>query len=338
MYVVTLNSWSMGSNSVAQWPSRTQAILSMFRLLPRQWGGGLRQIQAMFLVQDGVVRRMGLSIDMTVSPLAKGAQPSCCGDELIVSTLSLPSLRLGNGWDFEEAPLSHPDYVANRPGGCTFCLMGRVQYADSLAPAEAARLSDFQLSCATRWSSCLTLEELDPAARDWHLYEPPWGEAPTQMEPNLDPTAYCKVPAYVRGRDAGSVWLVEALGDSRVKGLSPDADFFAAETPIRFLSVLKGAALSSVPETIVTRGRETTPAGPGLAPLMRKGETYAVLMEWDGASDRPLSFGPCEAMTWSAANADEVRRGMGLVDPIRGYEPNVSLNGFSRDSANPGWF
>lgn len=161
MYVITLRDLTAPAleNNVAEWPSRTTVFLSAFRLLPRQWGGGLRIMQAMFLVQHGTVVRSGIWIDMTPSPIAKGAQPVCCGAELILSVRSQASLGATRSWQ-EEDRSRHPDYTTWRPGGCTFCLMGRVTYADSMPSEDAAKLSNFQLSCATRWSSCLTLENL----------------------------------------------------------------------------------------------------------------------------------------------------------------------------------
>jgi hypothetical protein len=161
-YGITLhNQTILENNNVAEWPSRMTYFLSAFRLLPRQWGGGLRIMQAMFLVQDGLIVRSGIAIDMTQSPFAKGAQPVCCGAEIIMSVRSQASLGIPEDWQDEERT-RHPDYITWRPGGCSFCLMGRVTYADSMPSEEAVKLSDFQLSCATRWSSCLTLEELDP--------------------------------------------------------------------------------------------------------------------------------------------------------------------------------
>jgi hypothetical protein len=74
LYVITLDDLTVPlNNNVAEWPSRTLYFLSPFRLLPRQWGGGLREMQAMFLVKTGVVVRSGIWIDMTQSPFAKGA-------------------------------------------------------------------------------------------------------------------------------------------------------------------------------------------------------------------------------------------------------------------------
>ena len=204
LYVVTLPGLTFPiSGNVAEWPSRTTDYLAAFRLLPRQWNGGLRMMQAMFLVQNGVIVRSGVSIDMSQSPFAKGAQPVCCGDELILSVRSEASLETAESWHEEERS-RHPDYTTWRPGGCSFCLMGRVSYADTMPAKEAAMLSDFQLSCATRWSSCLTLEELDPAAHAWHLYETPWGDPPERTASQQTP-AGCALPIYALGRDANRI-------------------------------------------------------------------------------------------------------------------------------------
>ena len=254
LYVITLENETVPpTHNVVEWRSRTADVIAAFRLLPRQWGGGLRLMHAMFLVQNGKIVRSGISVDMTESPFAKGAQSVCCGAELIMSVRSQASLGMLARWQ-EEQRSNHPDYTTWRPGGCTFCLMGRVTYADSVSPEEAARLSDFQLSCATRWSSCLTLEELDPAAHAWHLYEPPWGDPP-EKNVSKQISRGCAVPLYALGRDADLIVSVQALNEGT--NLGEDSDGVGHESShVKVIAVLKGLspwAIGSV-QSIVTSG------------------------------------------------------------------------------------
>jgi hypothetical protein len=53
LYVITLDGPTAPYSNMAEWASRTTSFLSAFRLLPRQWGGGLYFMQAMPPVRFG---------------------------------------------------------------------------------------------------------------------------------------------------------------------------------------------------------------------------------------------------------------------------------------------
>lgn len=331
LYVITLDNLTVPeNNNIAEWRSRSAYFLSAFRLLPRQWGGGLRQMQAMFLVEDGVIVRSGLLIDMTQSPFAKGAQPVCCGSELILSVRSQASLDSAGFWQ-EERQSRHPDYTTWRPGGCTFCLMGRVTYADGIPPEEAARLSAFQLSCATRWSSCLTLEDLDPAAHAWHLYETPWGDPPLdKANSQQDPTG-CSLPLYALGRDAKQVVSVEALDDG--SRLGKDADGVEHESSrVRVIAGVKGVSPWAA-NSIYSLTSSGSPYNDTMRkPLhLERTQRYFLMLdnESDFSKDR-IAVANCGIVRQDAASAQEVERGIAMDDELKSFEPTVSLEGFAR--------
>ena len=335
LYVITLHDLTAPvNNNVAEWPSRATYLLAAFRLLPRQWGGGLRLMQTMFLVQNGIVVRSGISIDMTPSPFAKGAQSTCCGSELIMSVRNQASLGLPESWE-EDQRNRHPDYKIWRPGGCTFCLMGRVTYADSISSEDAAALSDFQLSCATRWSSCLTLEELDPAAHAWHLYESPWGDPPEKTTSRPMPLG-CTVPAYALGRDAVGIVSVEALEDGI--SLGEDADGTAHESSrVRFIAELKGDSpwrTDSILK-VLSRGTPFDDKMRRPAHLVKNQRYFLMLGKDDPANGDYVALGNCGITAEDIASDQEVRRGITSDDRINGFEPTVSLEGFSRHQPQP---
>ena len=336
LYVITLHDLTAPvNNNVAEWPSRTTYFLSAFRLLPRQWGGGLRIMQAMFLVQNGVVVRSGVWIDMTQSPFAKGAQTVCCGAELIMSVRSQSSLGTPGWWREEEQRSRHPDYTTWRPGGCTFCLMGRVTYADSMPSEEAAKLSDFQLSCATRWSSCLTLEELDPAAHAWHLYESPWGDPPEKTAHQLMPVG-CALPLYSLGRDANQIVSVEALEDG--VGLGKDTDGIEHESSrVRVLSGLKGDSpweINSI-QRVLSSGSPFDGKMRKPAHLVKTLRYLLILGDEDDVVHDHVSLENCGIVGEDAASDQEVRRGVVMDDRLNGFEPTISVLGFARHRPEP---
>ncbi|SFS21998.1 hypothetical protein SAMN05421771_4349 [Granulicella pectinivorans] len=335
LYVVTLHDLSIPvNNNVAEWPSRMTYFLSAFRLLPRQWGGGLRLMQATFLVQNGAIVRSGVSIDMSQSPFAKGAQPVCCGAELIISARSQASLGMPESWQ-EEQRSRHPDYTTWRPGGCTFCLMGRVTYADSIPVEEAVKLSDFQLSCATRWSSCLTLEELDPAAHSWHLYEAPWGDPPEKTTSQQMPVG-CALPLYALGRDADRIVSVEALEDG--VSLGKDAEGVEHESSrVRVIAGLKGASPWPIDSTqrVLSSGSPYYDKVRKPAHLVKTQRYFLMLGNEEAASQDHISLENCGVVGEDTASDREVRRGMAMDDQLKGFEPTVSLEGFARHRSQP---
>lgn len=269
---------------------------------------------------------------MTQSPMAMGAQPVCCGAELILSVKS--SGTLGRIWQTERRVAQHPDYRVWRPGGCTFCLMGRVNYAASMPAEEAARLSDFQLSCATRLTSCLTLEELDPAAREWGLYSPPWGEA-SETDTVRTPPGPCAVPIYARARDAKAIAKVEALEDANIVGVDEDK-IISENVRVRLLGVIKGAWPWQPEKRRITLEGEMTDGGPRPPVPVRQGERLFLLMS-PSVEDAPTPwhFRSCDAVPDEQGVEDTVKRGIALDDKLVGYEPTVSFEGFQRVAPTP---
>jgi hypothetical protein len=317
MYVITLRhpAFNLHKNVIL----RTIDMVSFFRLLPRQWGsGGLHEMKAMFLVQNGVVVRSGTQIMM-------GA--GCCGGtELIVSVLSRPSL--GTPEFGQEAQRSHhPDYSTWSPGGCSFCIMKRVTYADSMPPQEVARLSDFQLSCATRWNPCLTLEELAPAVRPLRQENPPIN-AISQLIPSG-----CTLPLYTLGRDAHRIISAEALEDGASLA-NPDG-LEAESSRVRVLAAFKADfpwPIHSIQKVITfedaSAGRRRRPAH------LVKNRYYLLIPGEHSERDRIVPVG-CGVIEGSPTTDQEIRRGMAMEDQLKGFEPTVSLNGFAREPPVP---
>ena len=156
--------------------------------------------------------------------------------ELILSAVSDSSL--GRTWQSEDEFARHPDYKVLRPGGCTFCLMDWVRYADHISQNELYRLTDYNLSCVTRWKPCVTLEELLPASKEWGLYGSPWGEAEKRAE--WKPPPSCTIPVYALARDSDALVEVEAMEDSAVQ--ADDVRGSGESLRVKVSSVLKGAS------------------------------------------------------------------------------------------------
>ena len=112
--------------------------------------------------------------------------------------------------------VGHPYYKVGRPGGCKpNCQIGVVSFSTHTPPTEVQRLSSYNFSCVTRFISCSSLEDLLPAAREWHLYpDHELSEAELQSQ---DQKAWerlqepCSAPVWALARDARYVLAVEVL-------------------------------------------------------------------------------------------------------------------------------
>jgi hypothetical protein len=327
-YVITL-SYPIGPDAnLPGWASRAKLYPSVFRLLPRQWGGGVYLMQVMFLVQDGVIVRSGTKMEMTISPFAKGVTWQGT-TSLIVSVRSRASLGTPEAWE-EERRSRHPDYTVWSPGGCSFCDMQRFTYADSMPSEEAAKLSDFQWSCATRWSSCLTLEELNPGARAMPQFDSASVGSPENTTHQPRP-AGCAIPLYALGRDVDRIVSVEALDDGI--NLGEDTDGIVHESSrVRVLAALKGDspwAIDSILKVLSANsyGKVQKPAH-----LVKARHYLLMVGKEDLEVQGGVSLENCRIIEDDATSDREVRRGMAMDDQLKGGEPTISLGGFARHS------
>lgn len=328
-YVITLASPMAQPQNTATWASRAVYSLSPVRLLPRQWSGGLFLMHAMFLVEDGVIVRSGTSVVLLISPFAKGVTWSG-SSSTIMSVRSQASLGTPEPWE-ERQRSRHPDYTVWEPGGCSFCVMRRFTYADSMPSEEAARLSDYQLSCATRWSSCLTLEELNPAIDD-----PLRPETPSPNTGARSIPAACTIPLYAMGRDADRIVPVEVLEDST--NLGKDGDGIEHErSRVRVLAPLKGTApwANGSIQNILSTAYSLGPGERRPVHLVKARHYFLLPFKWDHGVHEDLSFENCRIIEVDAASEREVRRGMAMDDPLKASEPTISLNGFVRHPPEP---
>jgi hypothetical protein len=69
----------------------------------------------------------------------------------------------------------HPDYSIGKPGGCLGCIKLMTFFLPSAPPAKIGELTDFDLSCITRWFPCATEGDIMPSA--WKQYQAESGRA-----------------------------------------------------------------------------------------------------------------------------------------------------------------
>jgi hypothetical protein len=131
----------------------------------------------------------------------------------------------------------HPHYKAGRPSGCESCLDGEVTYALRTPPEQYNWLTNYQFDCLTRRDPCRILEDMLPAAKEWHLYDPPWGSLDNRQKPlNLGAPQSCRTPLWAIGRDAAEILEVKTISSERIK--SEDSGYEKARVKLK--SLLKG--------------------------------------------------------------------------------------------------
>ena len=90
------------------------------------------------------------------------------------------------------------------------CQMVVAYYSTHTPPAEIERLTSYNFSCFTRFNPCMHVEDLLPAAREWHLYDSEYESGPTVLAPKERPlTEYSmpksppcsKIPVWAHARD-----------------------------------------------------------------------------------------------------------------------------------------
>jgi hypothetical protein len=228
-----------------------------------QWFGGRNSaVRASFTVHDGTIWRERTAIGVSVPrrrmrrvtgpdtilnnddfdwTLSVGAG----SDQRIHETLDDPSLYMGGA----ESLGDHPYYRVVRPGGCmVLCQIVSVYYSTHTPPAEIERLTSYDFSCFTRFSPCMHIEDLLPAAKEWHLYDSEYESGPTVSVPKERPLSEYSVPkpipcsnipVWAIARDAHYVLAVEALSTKIVKVQEDYGESLREVTKVRVVSSLK---------------------------------------------------------------------------------------------------
>jgi hypothetical protein len=216
-------------------------------------------------------------------------------------------------WTFmgsEDELAQHPYYKVGRPGGCMIaCQIGEVYYSTHTPPAEIERLTSYDFSCFTRFHPCAELEDLLPAAKEWHLYkEDEIKQISMQEKP-------CDVPIWALARDARYVLSIEALSAKIVKEGEHDSEV----AKVRVLSSIKEPA-PWLPGAVVTAYPYTW--SPQAAEHLVPGRRYIVFPVGDDRRDQrvtkdsTLKFERCGRQEDTPETRRELERGFAQNDTL----------------------
>ena len=321
VYTITLrDSGSQVLDSV-RWDSWRGAIVHRIFSPYSSLGGHYASERVSFLVQDGTVWRSSIGLVIAVEPHALKKDDDS-GYELMVSARASDALRrrhLHDHWILgsEEQLADHPDYKEGRPGGCETCMSAEVTFTPYLPQAELRRLTSYDLSCLTRFNPCLTLPDVLPAARTWHLY--PSVEGGSEDTPEAEVYKPCTVPIFALGRDASNVLAVEVLTTHFQLQSVPEGHTLTIERArIGLQSRLKGTAnLPASPFDVVPFSASLDEPGEK-GEALEAGKRYIILpdsYEEDGAFTPNLPH--CGVFPDTPDIRSQLERGFAEEDKLR---------------------
>jgi hypothetical protein len=302
------------------------------RLNLYQWLGG-RDVAffASFTVHDGTIWRTGSGIGVDV-PTRRIRRDNDWPSTLSISAESYQRLhRTLENWtpfigDSEDELAQHPYYKVGRPGGCMInCQIGIAYYSTHTPQSEIIRLTSYDFSCFTRFNPCAHIEDLLPAAKEWHLYDNAYESSPSVPRPGPLPPPCSNIPVWAQARDARYVLAVEALSTEIAKHHEDYGEYLREVTKVRVVSSLKEPA-PWLPGAIVSADHiywlndaSQSSEGEHLVP----GRRYIVFAIGNDRRDRlltkdsPLSFDRCGVQE----DTPEIRR-----DLEKGFAQNDTLH------------
>jgi hypothetical protein len=304
------------------------------------FGGRASRLFVSFTVHDGAIWRETAGIAVTASPKLLSAD-----DEfpltLMVQTKSRQRLReTEDDWwimGADDQLAEHPYYKAGRPGGCEVnCEEAVVTYSTRTPPAEIARLTSFNLSCLTQFSSCMELEQLLPAAKDWHLYH----EEDSAKQQAAPPPKPCDVPLWAIARDTRHALRVEGLSKRIVKvpgfvfvagrnAFKKGPGFNKEEALVKILTPLKGTPPWNKEAVVLAHpygGAEYDNIPVGATEHLFPGKRYIVFPVGDDRRDQvltkesPIELDRCGVWEDTSENRRELEKGFAQNDDLRGTE------------------
>jgi hypothetical protein len=121
-------------------------------------------------------------------------------DEGMARSVSTP---VALGYDAER--WQHPDYYAEKHLGCDRCVLFETGSTPFAGREKLRELTDFNLSCITRWSPCRTETDLMPSA--WKLYQQELPRKSALLKAFRD----CDIPLDFYGRETNAIVVADVL-------------------------------------------------------------------------------------------------------------------------------
>jgi hypothetical protein len=298
---------------------QTAALIST---LSEHLGVRVVTVRATFVVQDRVVLRKSAVFIYGVPLTFSGSS----GYSLIATSRAINRLA-SDGWPLigSEQLAEHPFYAVTRPGGCSSCLMANVTFTPDTPDPEMRRLTTFNLNCITRLRPCRYLEDIYPAAEDWHLYDGTLGGRPSppnqaHIEHASLPLA-CRVPLFARGREASQILSVTALSESQERQPGEVIE----KASVRINGVLKGKAEYKPGELIAVTSRSDGTYSPNeIETPLSPGGQFLILTLNPQDKSQPLELSRCLVVSDTPEARKQLEAVAAQNDSFPDFEPAYS--------------
>ena len=282
-------------------------------------GGKIATFRVTFLVQDASIWRSGVWLNLQVPPHAKKDADYDGDYSLLLSARASDSLHetRHGPWILgaDDQLADHPNYKEGRPSGCESCESSEVTFTPYISTAELRQVTSYDLSCLTRFHSCLDPPDVLPIARVWDAYPPPQPKAPAEQ---------CGIPISARARDANDVLVVDMLSSKIVKRPAaehpPGNDVQIAN--VRVVQPLKGTIASGElldAVSIASHNRYVDSYFERAPENLQVGKRYVIFPDSTShASQIGLDF--CSVVDDTPAAREEVQQGIAQNDALRRTE------------------
>jgi len=197
-------------------------------------GGHPARVGATIGMRDGKAWSKGIWVSIeTYEQYDEGADSQDFQFVLLADVKSSPRFEFyGVPWISKQLVL-HPTYLIGRPGGCEGCVEGWIKFTPYTPPEDVRRLFDLNLSCFTRWHSCVSQSDILPAA--WAQYS---REQPDPYKPEPHPGCSPAV-LEILGRDSASISTGQIVS---YRESSNENGYKKKVATVRVLERIKGTA------------------------------------------------------------------------------------------------
>ena len=203
--------------------------------------------------------------------------------------------------------------------------MANVTFTPDTPDPEMRRLTTFNLNCITRLRPCRYLEDIYPAAEDWHLYDGTLGGRPSP--PNQTHTEHaplslaCRVPLFARGREAGQILSVTALSESQERRPGEVIE----KASVRLNGVLKGETGYKPGELIAVTSRSYGSYSPlAIETPLTPGGQFLLLTVYREDKSQPLELERCLVLSDTPEIRNQLEAGVAQNDSLRYADPRAS--------------
>ena len=204
--------------------------------------------------------------------------------------------------------------------------MVNVTFTPDTPDPEMRRLTTFDLSCITRLRACRNLEDIYPAAENWHLYDYTPGDRPSppnQVHTEKAPLPLaCGVPLFARGRDAGQILSVTALSESQE---GQPGEVIEEKASVRLNGVLKGETGYKPGELIAVTSRSDSRYSPNeIETPLTPGKQFLLLTVYREDKSHPLELERCLVLPDTPEIRNQLKAGVAQNDSLRYPDPRAS--------------